>query len=229
MKPSFKLLALLSIGVALYAIAAYAVLPLGAVLHPDIRESFATHSTAVVYLHVFGAATALLLGPLQFWPRLRAQRPALHRWLGRTYLALGVGVGGVSGWVLALNAYGGGWSRAGFSALALLWLATGALALLSIRQGDVPGHRRWMTRNFALTLAAVALRLYLPAAIVGGLSLALAYPVVAWLCWVPNLLAAEWLLRRGRATGSGATLDHQHRRGQVFQRGADRLEHGARS
>ena len=87
-------------------------------------------------------------------------------------------------------------ARAGFGTLALLWMATAALALHSILRGDVPAHRRWMTRNFALTLAAVMLRLYLPASVVGGLRLDVAYPVVAWLCWVPNLVVAEWLLSR---------------------------------
>jgi uncharacterized membrane protein len=212
MSKTFKtLIAVLSFGVAAYAIVAYAALPIGAVLHPDIRVTFAAHGVAIVYLHVFGAALALLLGPFQFWRRLRASRPQLHRWTGRVYLAVGVGVGGVTGLLLAVNAYGGMWSRSGFAALALLWLATGVMALTSIRRGDVPAHRRWMMRNYALTLAAVLLRLYLPAAIVAGVDLALAYPLVAWLCWAPNLLLAEWLVRRSaeagaRQSGSGFAL-----------------------
>lgn len=195
-RPFNTIIAVLSFGVAAYAIGAYAFLPLGTVLHPDIRSSFAAHGTAVVYLHVFGAAVALMLGPLQFRALLRVRSPGWHRWLGGTYLALGVGVGGLSGFALALNAFGGAWSRTGFGALAVLWIASGAMAVKCIGQGDVRGHRRWMTRNFALTLAAVMLRLYLPASIVSGLSLEVAYPVVAWLCWVPNLVLAEWLLNR---------------------------------
>ncbi len=203
MRISFNtLIALMSAVVAGYAIAAYALLPLGTVLHPDIRASFAAHGTVVVYLHVFCAAVALILGPLQFWSPMRMRWPSLHRWLGSAYLILGVGVGGLSGLFLAFNAFGGAWSRAGFGALAVLWMVTGAIALRRILQGDVPGHRRWMTRNYALTLAAVTLRLYLPASIVSGLSLDLAYPIVAWLCWVPNLVAAQWLLSRtGRTAG----------------------------
>jgi uncharacterized membrane protein len=205
MKKSLQaLFALLSFGVAAYAIAAYTLLPLGTVLHPDIRDAFAAHDVAVVYAHVFAAAVALLLGPLQFSATLRARRPGLHRWLGRVYLALGVGVGGLSGLVLALGAFGGAGSRAGFGTLALLWLFTGAMALNRILAGDVQGHRRWMMRNVALTLAAVTLRLYLPASIVAGLSLELAYPIVAWLCWLPNLVVTEWLLaRRPRAAPQG--------------------------
>jgi uncharacterized membrane protein len=174
-KPLNALVALLSFGVAAYAVVAYAFLPLGTVLHPDIRASFAVHGIAVVYLHVFSAAVALILGPLQFWASLRVRRPNLHRWLGGTYLALGVGVGGLSGFALALSAFGGAWSRAGFAALALLWIATGVMAFQRILQGDVHGHRRWMTRNFSLALAAVMLRLYLPAFIISGLSLEVAY------------------------------------------------------
>jgi hypothetical protein len=51
-----------------------------------------------------------------------------------------------------------------------------------------------MTRNFALTFAAVMLRLYLPIAVAAGADFELAYAIIAWLCWVPNLLVADWLL-----------------------------------
>lgn len=196
-RPSFETaVALLCVGVAAYAVVAYALLPLGTVLHPELRASFASHRAAVVYLHVFCAALALLLAPLQWRTGWRRQRPRLHRWAGRLYLTIGVGAGGLSGLALAAQAHGGAAARSGFGLLALLWLATGAIAWVRIRQGDVAAHQRWMVRNLALTLAAVTLRLMLPAAIAGGLALAVAYPLVAWLCWVPNLLAAEWLLRR---------------------------------
>jgi hypothetical protein len=46
-------------------------------------------------------------------------------------------------------------------------------------------------------LAAVTLRLYLPLAALGGIPFEEAYPAIAWLCWVPNLVAAEWFFVRG--------------------------------
>ena len=49
----------------------------------------------------------------------------------------------------------------GFGTLAVLWLATGWLAYRAIRRRDVASHRAWMMRNFALTYAAVTLRLWL--------------------------------------------------------------------
>src|SRR5690349_9639801 len=44
---------------------------------------------AVLVGHIFTAAVALVVGPLQFLPRVRAKR-RLHRALGRTYLLAGV-------------------------------------------------------------------------------------------------------------------------------------------
>ena len=191
------LLAALSLGVAAYAVVAYTVFPPGILVHPDMRAGFEANR-AVLLAHVFGASVALLAGPFQFSAGLRSARPSLHRWLGRAYLFLGVGIGGISGLVLALDAWGGPVSQAGFGALALCWLFAGARALQRILVGDVAGHRRWMVRGFALSFAAVTLRILLPGAMAAGVPFELAYPAIAWLCWVPNLLVAEFAFVRVR-------------------------------
>ena len=92
---------------------------------------------------------------------------------------------------MATHATGGLWARLGFGLLALAWLYSGVRAYLAARGGAFVVHRRWMVRNFSLTLAAVTLRLYLPSALVAGVAFEQAYPVIAWLCWVPNLILAE--------------------------------------
>ena len=194
---SFAALIVLSLGVAGYAVAVYGLLPLGAVVHPDMRAAFEANR-AGIYAHIFASAVALALGPFQFSSRLRSARPSLHRWSGRLYLGVGVLVGGVAGLFMAFHALGGLTSRLGFACLALAWLYTGSRAYLAIRARDVVSHRRWMVRNFALTFAAVTLRLWLPASIVAGFPFELAYPVIAWLCWLPNLVAAELLFNRTR-------------------------------
>jgi uncharacterized membrane protein YozB (DUF420 family) len=99
----------------------------------------------------------------------------------------------------------------GLISLAILWLWTGAMAYRSIRNGDVKSHREWMIRSFALTFAAVMLRLWLGILIAtqmpflqtryaGGFDALFveAYRVVMWLCWVPNLIIAEWIIQRRR-------------------------------
>jgi len=198
MRPAgFVLLVVLSLGVAGYALGVYGFLPLGATVHPDMRATFEAHRTGI-YVHVFASAVALVLGPLQFSSKLRTARPGLHRWSGRLYLGVGVVLGGLAGLFMAFQAAGGPVSRLGFACLALAWLFTGFRAYRAIRAGNVASHRRWMVRNFALAFAAVTLRLWLPASLASGLPFEVAYPVVAWLCWVPNLLAAELLLRQTR-------------------------------
>jgi len=160
-----------------------------------MRAVFLAYPVAV-YAHVFGSVVALAAGPFQFSSRLRTRRLALHRLLGRLYLGVGVLVGGVAGLFMAFHAFGGMPARLGFAGLALAWLYTGAQAYRAIRAHEVAAHRRWMVRNFALTFAAVMLRLYLPAAVVSGIAFEAAYPVIAWLCWVPNLVFAELVFNR---------------------------------
>ena len=185
---------LLAVAVAAYAIGAYALLPIGSRVHPDMRAAFEANAAAV-HAHVFAAAVALILGPLQFSSRLRTRRPVWHRWIGRGYLAIGVLLGGLAGLYLSMHAFGGVVAQLGFAFLAIAWLQTGLLAYLAIREGDLTRHRAWMIRNFALTLAAVTLRLYLPAAAGAGIEFETAYPAIAWLCWVPNLVVAQWVVR----------------------------------
>jgi uncharacterized membrane protein len=185
------LLYFLSFGVAGYAVFTYSMLPLGSLVHPDMQANFLAHSTGI-YTHAFAAIVALVLGPFQFSSRLRQKHLQLHRWLGRSYLAVGVLVGGVSGLYMSQFAYGGPVARLGFATLALSWLYTGLRAFLAIRRRAVDEHRRWMVRNFALTFAAVTLRIYLPSSMLAGIDFSVAYPIIAWLCWVPNLLFAEW-------------------------------------
>lgn len=164
---------------------------------PEQRAVYLANQTAVI-LHVIGGILALGLGPWQFLVRLREKRPSVHRWVGRIYL-LGVLVGGLAGLYMSTFAYTGIVATLGFATLAVLWLGSGFMALRDIRQGNVDAHRRWMVRNFALTFAAVTLRLEMPFLTMafGG---EVGYMIVAWSCWLPNLLVVEWWMRRQSAT-----------------------------
>jgi uncharacterized membrane protein len=181
----------LAFGVAGYAVFAYGFLPLGSLVHPDMKANFLAHPVGI-YTHAFASIVALTLGPFQLSSHLRQTRTQLHRWLGRTYLGVGVLGGGVAGLYMSQFAFGGTVARLGFATLAACWLYSGLRAFLAIRRGAIDGHRRWMVRNFSLTFAAVTLRLYLPASMAAGIDFSLAYAIIAWLCWVPNLVFAEW-------------------------------------
>jgi uncharacterized membrane protein len=149
-----------------------------------------------ILTHICGAMLAIILGPSQFLPQIITRRYLkLHRWLGRIYL-LGVLFGGLGGLYMSFLAYGGLPARLGFGLLAFMWLLTGLMAYRQIRRKDIQSHRQWMVRNYALTFAAVILRLWLIIFEVAGVEFIEAYITVAWLAWVPNLLIAEWMVNR---------------------------------
>lgn len=149
-------------------------------------------------IHVAGAATALLVGPLQFSSVVRSRLPLLHRLLGRVYVVSCL-LGGAAGFMLALGASTGWISTAGFGTLALAWIITTSLAWRRAMQGQFVDHRAWMIRSFALTFAAVTLRLYLPLLPLFSIGFIQGYRAISFLCWVPNLLAVELYLRRRRS------------------------------
>jgi hypothetical protein len=63
-----------------------------------------------------------------------------------------------------------------------------------------------MLRSYALTFAAVTLRLYLPLAVIAsihGYDFMVAYRFIAWFAWVPNAIFAELFIRRGREFSKG--------------------------
>ena len=160
--------------------------------------------TAGLMVHIIAMLFAALIGPFQFVSGIRTRRPRLHRWMGRTYLA-GAGIGAVGGLYIAQFAASGADARIGFALLGVAVLVATGMAFAAIRQRRVQAHREWMTRSYALIFAAVTLRLYLP-----GLEAAFGeetgYAIVAWLCWIPNLAVAEYIIRtrlRPRATLHG--------------------------
>jgi hypothetical protein len=196
---SFATTLFLSVGVAGYAVWAYGGGTQRVRVHPQMIAVFNEHR-ALITTHAVASALALLLGPCQFLDSLRAARPRLHRALGYAYLVPGVALGGIAGLLLARHSFGGLVSHLGFGLLAALWLFSGVMAVVAAKARRFADHRAWMVRNFALTFAAVTLRLYLPLGFASGLRFEAFYPAVAWLCWVPNLLFVEWVTLRSRAT-----------------------------
>lgn len=189
-RTSLALLALAAVGVAVWSLR-YALPHVPA---PSPLTNFVVRRTTLC-VHAVTASVALLVGPWQFWATSR--RGALHRWVGRTYAAM-VLVGGVTAVLLALPAQTGVVASGGFFVLGIVWLVTTAIAVQTILQRDVAAHRRWMIRSYGLTTAAITLRIYLPLAIALKLPMPVAYPAIAWLCWVPNAIAAELLVARTR-------------------------------
>tara|TARA_R110002126_G_scaffold285314_1_gene435559 strand:- start:1565 stop:2170 length:606 start_codon:yes stop_codon:yes gene_type:complete len=188
-KLSWILMTLLAFGVAGYAIINFAV--------PGFRNPFVqnifTHSPSAISMHLLGGAIAMIVGAIQLNTKLRIRYTSVHRWLGRIYV-LAVTVGGVAGFILALNSFGGLVTHFGFGLMAICWVGTTLVAYWQIRNGNIQAHRSWMLRSYALTLAGVTLRIYLGLSALFGINFSDFYPVLSWICWVPNLLFVEWFV-----------------------------------
>lgn len=149
------------------------------------------------YIHVFTSMFVLAAGFTQFSPAILSRYKTIHRTMGKCYIGIVLFVSGPASFIMALLANGGIPSRIAFTSLSLLWMYSTARAwkMVMIKQYEL--HRDWMYRSYALTLSAITLRGW------KWLLIALfhlrpldAYRIVAWMGFVPNLLVAEWIIRK---------------------------------
>lgn len=201
-KWSFGILAVLALAIGAYALVLYG--------NPDkIPDQQFTIDKgelpqlwySMIWAHAVSSGIALAVGWLQFIKSLRARKPLVHKMIGLLYTA-GISIGAVTGLYLAVYAEGGWIAKLGFAALSISWIFTLYHGLHSIFvKRDAAAHGRWMLRNYALTCAAIMLRIYVPlAAVLFGLTDTNdTFAVIAWLCWVPNLLAVNFLIARRQA------------------------------
>jgi uncharacterized membrane protein len=196
-KALWALAAFLSLGVALFSYRLLAPNP------PAVGDDVLANLMRRPWLpiHAGFAATALLVGPFQFLPRLRARWPKLHRGVGKIYVAACLAAA-PAGLLLAWGTDAGPIAQWGFGTLAVLWFGATGYAFWLATQRRFAEHRRWMIRSFAMTFAAVTLRLYLPIPpMFLHMSFIEGYRAISWFCWTSNLLVAEiflnWTMLRG--------------------------------
>lgn len=158
--------------------------------------------------HMLVAPLALLLGGLQFLPGLRARHPKFHRYNGRLYVASCV-IAGIGALATVPHASGGPIAGLGFGILAVLWIGTTLAGWRAAVRRKFELHRLLMRLSYAMTFAAVTLRLQIPIGFMLGYA---SYPAMSvWLaytCWIPNVVAVGlyWALEQRRQNLRGIVL-----------------------
>jgi len=99
--------------------------------------------------------------------------------------------------IMAVYANGEMVGKTAFVVLDCLWFAFTWRAYAMARRREFASHKNWMIRSYALTLSAIMLRTW---------KIILSHSLVidpgsyirfdAWMGFVPNLLVAEWMIRR---------------------------------
>lgn len=149
------------------------------------------------YIHISSSILVVLTGPFQFVKALRNKYLRLHRVLGKIYVGSILFLAAPSGFYMGLFANGGIGAQIGFVLLSFLWFGFTFLAYKSVKEKKISQHKKWMIRSYALSFSAVTLRLYVPLLSLGfGLEHDFVVVITSWINWIPNLLVAEWIIRR---------------------------------
>ena len=143
--------------------------------------------------HIGTGFIALILGPFQFWKFLRKNYLKVHRFTGRVYM-VAFSISSFFGLYMGITTHYGPVFGSGITMLALVWMFTGTMGYLEIRNKNIENHRLWMIRNYVVTLAFVTYRIGTDLMIQMDFSLQDSL-IMSWLCWVPQLLLVEYWIQ----------------------------------
>lgn len=110
----------------------------------------------VLIAHITAGGGALILGPFQFWDKLRQKNRKLHRVIGLLYL-LAILTSSICAVILAYTtAYTISWSYAfSLQVWVSVWIITTFIAYRAALQKKFLLHKEWMVRSYIVTIAFV--------------------------------------------------------------------------
>lgn len=179
---------------------------------PGLYESRTPAATAGIGLHFAAGGLILVLGCIQLIGRIRARFPAVHRWLGRVYVAASLlaGIGGLI-FIAVKGTVGGTVMDIGFSLYGVLMIVCAVQTYRTARARRVEVHRAWALRLFALAIGSWLYRMdygfWLLLSDGWGHTEDFRGPfdiVMAFFFYLPNLLVVEAFIRARRKTASPA-------------------------
>lgn len=174
---------------------------------PGLHDPASPLAIIAIGVHFLTGAVLLLLGPVQFIGRLRQRVPALHRALGRLYVASAAlaGMGGLF-FIVAKGTVGGAVMDVGFGLYGVLMVLCAGMAFRHARARRIAQHRAWAIRLFALTVGSWLYRMEYGAwfLVAGGMGTGRGFTgwfdaVMAFFFYLPNLLIAEQIIRSQRS------------------------------
>ena len=177
----------------------------GSMPDDDFAERYVEHPWRG-YLHIAPGVVYLLGAPLQLSRRFRTRHYDVHRRLGRVLVGCAL-VSGVFALLFGIPFAWGGTAEALASGVFGTWfLACLLLAFRAIRRDNVPQHRRWMVRAFAVAVGIGTIRIWVgifegvEQGMSGGTTPAAPdhtmFGVAFWLAFTMHVAIGEWWLRR---------------------------------
>ncbi len=186
---------------AVLALLAYFVIknvPRYFVFTPQSYGAYYWAKATWLFPHVVSGVLAAVLGPLQFWPRIRRDYLPFHRIAGRVY-GIAVLIGSIASVGMASKVGADEAAYAlGLTCLAMAWLTTTGMAIAAVRRKNLLQHQQWMIRSYVVTFAFVSFRLADDLMSTGNIMNGHERSsMLAWACWALPLLVTEVLLQAG--------------------------------
>ncbi len=107
----------------------------------------------ILIAHITAGGGALIIGIVQFWPKLRNYSWKLHRIIGTLYL-LAILVSSICALILSFTtAYIINWGYAfTLQIWASVWISSTSIAYYSVLQKNIQQHKEWMVRSYIVTI-----------------------------------------------------------------------------
>jgi uncharacterized membrane protein len=147
----------------------------------------------VLIAHITAGGGALILGIVQFWPKLRSYSWRLHRIIGQLYL-LAVLASSITAMILAFTtAYELNWAYAfSLQIWAGVWISATFIAYYTALKKRYKLHQEWMTRSYIVTIAFVISGLAFKSPFVQQLGTVIEiFPPLIWMGWSVPLYVYE--------------------------------------
>ena len=157
-----------------------------------------------VVIHIIAASAFCMIGAFEFAPRFRQRHPNWHRAAGRWLMVAGL-ITAISGlWMTLFYPLPEALQGPLLYVVRLLVAAGIAISIVlawnTVRRKNIPAHRAWMMRAYALGQGAGTQALILlPYMLLVGQPNQITRDVLMTAAWVINLVFVEWLLRRRSA------------------------------
>jgi uncharacterized membrane protein len=162
-------------------------------------DLFAAHPRLTL-IHIIPGLLFMLLGPFQFSRTIRRKYPKWHRVNGRIFVGCAYVVG-ISALVMsvAMPAIGGVNQAVATTLFGILFLIALTKAFRHILRGEIPQHREWMIRAYAIGLAVATIRpiigFFFATSPLTGLTPHEFFGTAFWLGFTVQAIAAEVYLR----------------------------------
>lgn len=176
----------------------------GTIPSDEFAERYVAHPW-LGYLHLGPGVIYLLGAPLQLRRRYRTRHYTVHRRMGRVLLTCAL-FSGVFALLFGIRFAWGGIVESMAAVVFGVWfIACLVLALRAIRSDNVPQHRRWMIRAFAVAVGIGTVRIWI--GVLGAIGQPMSgtttvspdpttFGIAFWLGFSMHVAFGEWWLRR---------------------------------